>query len=96
MRDAASPLDQLKTLARHHQEYGGGRRWFREQSGKLIPLVADTGIVASDYRFRLRPLSRLAAQCGVASMKATLKAVDQPEFDSIDGLKSEDADADTL
>lgn len=57
MRDAASSLDLLRALARHHLERGGGRRWFREQAGKVVPLVADTGIAASDYRFRLRPLS---------------------------------------
>ena len=70
MRDTASPLDQLRALARHHHEHGGGRRWFREQAGKVVPLVADTGIAASDYRFRLRSLGRLAAQCGVANMKS--------------------------
>ena len=68
MLAAATPIGQLRGASRHHQEHGGGRRWFREQAGKMVPLVADTGIAASDYRFRLRPLSRLASQCGVANM----------------------------
>ena len=96
MRDAARPLDQLRVLERHHHERGGGRRWFREQAGKLVPLVADTGIAASDYRFRLRPLSRLAAQCGVANMKVALDAVDQPEFDSVAGHEADDEEGDDL
>jgi len=81
MRDAASPVDQLRALTRHHHEHGGGRRWFREQSGKLVPLVADTGIAASDYRFRLNSLCRLAAQCGVANMDHALNAMAQQKSD---------------
>lgn len=96
VRDAVSPLDQLRALARHHQEYGGGRRWFREQAGKLIPLVADTGIAASDYGFRLQALSRLAAQCGVANMKIALNAVAQPKFDSAAAHEPDDEDGDAL
>jgi hypothetical protein len=96
MRDAAHPLDQLRVLERHHHERGGGRRWFREQAGKVVPLVADTGIAASDYRFRLRPLSRLAAQCGVANMKVALDAADQPEFDSVAGHEADDEEGDAL
>jgi hypothetical protein len=37
--------------------------------------VADTGIAASDYRFRLRALCLLAAQCGVAKTDAALNAM---------------------
>ena len=96
MRDAASPLDLLRALARHHLERGGGRRWFREQAGKVVPLVADTGIAASDYRFRLRPLSRLAAQCGVANMKVALDAVARPEFESVAGHEPDDEEGDAL
>jgi hypothetical protein len=96
VRDAASPLDQLRALARHHHEYGGGRRWFREQVGKVVPLVADTGIAASDYRFRLRALSRLAAQCGVANMNIALNAVAQPEFDSVVAHEPDDEEGDAL
>ncbi len=96
IRDAAGPVDQLRALARHHHERGGGRRWFREQDGKLVPLVADTGIAASDYRFRLRPLSRLAAQCGVANMKVALDAAARLEFSSIARHEHDDEEGDAL
>ena len=49
----------------------------------MIPLVADTGIDASDYRFRLRALSRLAVQCGVAKMNNVLDALGRPELDAV-------------
>lgn len=85
MHHAATPLDQLRALAQHHQQHGGGRRWFREQAGKLVPLVADTRISASDYRFRLRPLARLAAQCGVTKMNGALDALESFEDDDEEG-----------
>ncbi|SCC93600.1 hypothetical protein THIX_60771 [Thiomonas sp. X19] len=53
----------------------GGRRWFRIQDDKLKPLVADNGISASAYRFRLLPLVRLAAQCGVGDMRNAYDAI---------------------
>ena len=81
MKKAKTPSDQIRALAKHHCEYGGGRRWFREQAGKLVPLVTDTGIAASDYRFRLRSLCLLAAQCGVAKVDKSLKAMDQEVSD---------------
>ena len=83
MRGATSPLEQLRALAKHHDQHGGGRRWFREQAGKLVPLVSDTGIAASDYRFRMRSICLLAAQCGVADMQPALKVItqDRPEDD---------------
>ncbi len=81
MLAAATPAEQLRALSKHHHEHGGGRRWFREQADKLVPLVADTGIAATDYRFRLRPLARLAAQCGVDNMNNALDAVSQHEPD---------------
>lgn len=83
MRGATSSLEQLRALARHHEQHGGGRRWFREQAGKVVPLVSDTGIAASDYRFRLRSICLLAAQCGVANMKPALEVItqDRPEED---------------
>ena len=96
MRDTTSPLDLLRALARHHHEHGGGRRWFREQAGKVVPLVADTGIAASDYRFRLQSLSRLAAQCGVANMNIALDAVAQPEFDSVAAHEPDDEEGNAL
>jgi hypothetical protein len=77
MRDSATPIKQLRALVKHHHEHGGGRRWFREQAGTVVPLVADTGIAASDYRFRLRSIWLLANQCGVADMDTALDAVTQ-------------------
>jgi hypothetical protein len=96
VRNASSPLDRLRMLARHHHELGRGRRWFREQAGKVVPLVADTGIAASNYRFRLRALSRLAAQCGVANMNIALHAVAEPEFDSVATREPDDEEGDAL
>lgn len=81
MRGAKTPSEQLRALARHHHEHGGGRRWFREQADTIIPLVADTGIAASDYRFRLRSLCLLAAQCGIANMNNAIDALEQQETD---------------
>lgn len=85
MSGAYSPSKQIRALARHHHEYGGGRRWFCEQAGKVVPLVADTGIAASDYRFRLRSVCLLAAQCGVANMNVALGAIRQHGSDEDDG-----------
>lgn len=86
-RSASTPAEQVLALSKHHHEHGGGLRWFREQAGKLVPLVPDTGIAATDYRFRLRPLARLAAQCGVANMNQVLDVIAQKEPDD------EEADA---
>ena len=85
MRRAASLKHQILALAKHHHEHGGGQRWFHEQAGTLKPLVADTGIAASDYRFRLRSLCLLAAQCGVANMDSALNALAQHDADDDDG-----------
>lgn len=85
MLRATSLTQQIQALTKHHQVHGGGRHWFREQAGALVPLVADTGIAASDYRFRLRPLCLLAAQCGVANMNAALIALTQHDVDDDDG-----------
>jgi hypothetical protein len=81
MSKAATCSEQIRVLSRHHHDNGGGRRWFREESGKLVPLLADTGIAASDYRFRLRALCLLASQCGVAKMDAALNAMAQDADD---------------
>lgn len=96
MQAATTPIDQLRALARHHHELGGGRRWFREQAGTMVPLVADTGIAASDYRFRLRPLSRLAAQCGVANMNHVLNAVERNELEDVARREPDDEEGDAL
>ena len=82
---ATSVPQQIQALAKHHHDHGGGRRWFREQAGTLMPLVADTRIAASDYRFRLRSLCLLAAQCGVANMNSALNALAQHDMDDEEG-----------
>ena len=77
--------NQIRALTKHHTEYGGGRRWFREQAEALIPLVADTGIAASDYRFRLRAVCLLAAQCGIANMDDALNILINGQDDNENG-----------
>lgn len=96
MQGATTTIEQLRALARHHHQYGGGRRWFREQAGRMVPLVADTGIAASDYRFRLRTLGRLAAQCGVAKMSDALTAIESNELDVAARFETEDEDGNAL
>jgi hypothetical protein len=80
MRNATTPAAQLRALSHHHYKYGGGRRWFHEQSGRMVPLVPDSGIATANYGFRLLPLSRLAAQCGVANMNAVLDILESQNF----------------
>jgi len=72
---ARTPLDQVRALIAHHQKEGGGRRWLYEQDGRLVREATDSDIPASDYRFRLLPLCRMAAQCGVADMRHALAAL---------------------
>jgi hypothetical protein len=84
----------VRALVLHHAEHGGGRRWFREQGGTLVPLVPYTAIAASSYRFRLQTLCRLAGQCGVADTTALLGAVSRSDFDEANHEVSEDADED--
>jgi hypothetical protein len=62
----------------------------------MVPLVADTGIAASDYRFRLRTLGRLAAQCGVAKMKGVLDAVENGGLGDGSPSELDDEDGDAL
>lgn len=81
VRDASTTLTQLQALTRHHNKHGGGRRWFEEKDGKLRPLVPYKGIVASNYRFRLLSLCRLAAQCGVADMNSVLNVLEDQNVD---------------
>jgi hypothetical protein len=83
MKNARTLDEQICALTRHHREYGGGRRWFNEKSGKLELAVRDNDIVTSDYRFRLRSLCLLAAQCGVASTANALNAMAPKGEDSV-------------
>lgn len=93
---ARTPIDQVRALAGHHYEHGGGRRWFREQGGKMVPLVENNDIAASDYRFRLRALSRLAGQCGVANMKDVLDVVERNELEDTAQRDPADEEGDSL
>ena len=95
-QSARTPSEQLRALARHHSEHGGGSRWFREQAGKMVPLVADTGIAASNYRFRLRPLGRLAAQCGVPGMRGVLEVAGRSALEDVAWPDAEDEEGDAL
>jgi hypothetical protein len=97
MQEVPNPIGQLRALERHHREYGGGQRWFSVQGETIVPLVRDkNSIAASDYRFRLRTLGRLAAQCGIAKMKHVLEAVDKNEFDAVTEHEPEDEEGDVL
>ena len=82
---------QLSALLSHHQTQGGGLRWFREQDSKIVRLATDAGGTPSDYRFRLFPLSRLAAQCGVARMNNVFDALGQYEFDDLSENNDEES-----
>jgi hypothetical protein len=82
MHDAGeTPAGRLRALISHHHGHGGGRRWFCVQNGKVVLLVSDKGITATNYRFRLRSLSRLAAQCGVANMNRVLGILEEQSSD---------------
>jgi len=87
---AKTTADQLRALSKHHHEHGGGLRWFREKAGKMVPLISDKGIAATDYRFRLRSLARLATQCGVAGMKNALDVLEGQEFESEEGIEDDE------
>lgn len=92
MQNATSPSEQIRALAKHHNKSGGGRHWFRERAGALEPLVADTGIAASDYRFRLRALCLLAAQCGISTMGNALDILDKERFGEKQATEEQEAD----
>ena len=96
MRETTTRSNQLRALVRHHQEHGGGLRWFREEAGKLVPLAPDTGVAAANYGFRLWPLCRLAAQCGVAKMDTALDAVTRSELEGVMRHEPDDEERDTL
>jgi hypothetical protein len=79
MAASSNAVEQIKAIAQHHRKYGGGLRWFEQTAENLVPLINDKGVVASDYRFRLGALCKLAAQCGVADMKKVLSVVSEEE-----------------
>lgn len=89
LRDAPDTPARVRALVLHHQHYGGGRRWLREADGALVPLVRDSDVAASDYRFRLRSLARLAAQCGLANMSVALDAISATDDDDNDDERAQ-------
>ncbi len=58
------PSDCLRAVIGHHETRGGGLRWFALRDGHVEVRTEIRG-TPSRYRFRLWPLCRLAAQCGV-------------------------------
>jgi hypothetical protein len=53
----------LRKVLEHHHVYGGGLRWFVLHDNQIELRTPMRG-GASQYRFRLWSLCRLAAQCG--------------------------------
>jgi hypothetical protein len=80
MAASSNAAEQIKAITQHHRNYGGGLRWFEQTAENLVPLINDKGVVASDYRFRLGALCKLAAQCGVADMKKVLSVVSEDDL----------------
>jgi hypothetical protein len=58
------PRRCLEALLHHHEVHGGGLRWFVLRKDKVEPR-SPWRAGSSRYRFRLWPLCRLGAQCGV-------------------------------
>jgi hypothetical protein len=83
------PIECLRTLLHHHETYGGGLRWFVLRNGRIEPRTLPRGMV-SRYGFRLWPLCRLAAQCGVIRTMPTALRNDPAylEEDENDGDKN--------
>jgi hypothetical protein len=65
--DARSDEERTLTLVRHHEQFGGGLRWFSlaHHSTQLVRIAPERPTETSRYRFRLYALGRLAIQCGV-------------------------------
>lgn len=59
--------ERLSGLLRHHEEFGGGLKWFVLREGAAVPRLLFGGTDSSRYRFRLWSLGRIAAQCGLTS-----------------------------
>jgi hypothetical protein len=84
----ARPIECLRALLNYHEIYGGGLRWFVLRDGRVEARTLPRG-GSSRYRFRLWPLCRLAAQCGVLrGMPGALRADNEAGDDQL----PEDAD----
>lgn len=77
--------DCLRAVLEHHEQYGGGLRWFVLRNGQVEPRTPPRA-GSSRYRFRLWSLARLATQCGVLNkMPEALRLDVADEDDEIDG-----------
>ena len=76
---ARRQVDCLRELIAHHQNHGGGLRWFVLHDGRIERRTVGHG-AASRYRFRLWSLCRLAAQCEILkAMPGALLGDDEAE-----------------
>src|SRR5436305_9237255 len=55
MSKAAAPSEQVRMLSRHHHEHHGGRQWFREESGKLVPRLCSSRSEEHTSELQSRP-----------------------------------------
>jgi hypothetical protein len=70
-----SRTETIACLVRHHLSCGGGLRWMKLQDSTIVPTAPTRHVDASQYRFRLWQVCRMAVQCGVVeSMPAALTA----------------------
>ncbi len=77
------PMECLRALLLHHEIHGGGLRWFVVRGG-TVEARSRPQAGSSRYRFRLRSLCRLGAQCGVLrGMPAALRGDDEAEEDDM-------------
>jgi hypothetical protein len=74
----AATRECLIALIRHHEQRGGGLKWFVLRNDEVIARTNPHGN-SSRYRFRLWPLCRLATQCGVIGSMPSALALDGPE-----------------
>ncbi len=85
------PIECLSALLRHHEEQGGGLRWFVLRDGKVEPRSPlRDGIMR--YRFRLWSLCRLATQCGVLRKmpEALTKGAETEEDEALESTEAAD------
>ena len=61
---SAQPIKCLRALLQHHENFGGGLRWFVLRDDRVEPRTPPRS-GSPRYRFRLWSLCRLATQCGV-------------------------------
>jgi hypothetical protein len=86
---SAQPIECLRALLQHHEQYGGGLRWFVLRNGVIEPRTPWRG-GSSRYRFRLWSLCRMASQCSVLPhMPRALLAEDEAGEDDTSEIAHE-------